>query len=165
MGWVADGALADLFDNVEPERLALRIAEAVQDDMHRGMVDRTPVAELPLAYKGNLGAWIEDRKRRPGTLRSRWEKEPLKVLPGPRVIVAVENTDPVAIHVEEDTRPHVIRPRRAKALRFPLGTIFRFATKVNHPGSQGQHMARDTMAEIEATWPRTAERVLREELR
>jgi hypothetical protein len=34
----------------------------------------------------------------------------------------------------EGTKPHVIRPRYAQALRFKIGGIIVFAKKVNHPG-------------------------------
>jgi hypothetical protein len=40
--------------------------------------------------------------------------------------------------VHEGTRPHIIRPRRAKALRFRGGDgKFIFAKSVNHPGTKG----------------------------
>lgn len=53
-----------------------------------------------------------------------------------------------AAHVERGTRPHVIRPRNRKALRFsadgnttlagrPRGNV-RFAKRVNHPGTRAQ---------------------------
>ena len=56
-----------------------------------------------------------------------------------------------AIHVETGTRPHVIRPRHRKALRFAAdagsarlsgsprsGGRVRFAKRVNHPGTRPQ---------------------------
>jgi hypothetical protein len=50
---------------------------------------------------------------------------------------------PQALFLEEGTRPHVIRPRRARALRWegPSGPIF--ATKVNHPGTPAYHWLSD----------------------
>lgn len=36
---------------------------------------------------------------------------------------------------EDGTRPHVIRPRQAKALRFRSGGRIRFAKVVHHPGN------------------------------
>jgi hypothetical protein len=45
--------------------------------------------------------------------------------------------------VEEGARPHVIRPRRAKVLRFVVGGRVVFAPIVNHPGSRGAHMLRE----------------------
>ena len=48
---------------------------------------------------------------------------------------------PHAVFVHWGTRPHVIRPKDKKALRWPSGqggaTHFRFARFVNHPGYQG----------------------------
>lgn len=39
--------------------------------------------------------------------------------------------------VNDGSRPHVIRPRRAKALRFRIGGRIVYATYVNHPGTKG----------------------------
>ena len=44
---------------------------------------------------------------------------------------------PYSVFVENPTRPHVIRPRRAKALRFEVGGQVVFAAKVMHPGTKG----------------------------
>ena len=41
--------------------------------------------------------------------------------------------------------PHVIRPRRRKALRFIQNGQVRFATKVNHPGNAGNDFLRDAL--------------------
>lgn len=55
--------------------------------------------------------------------------------------------------VNEDTRPHLIIPRYALALRWeqdPFG-IPRFAKKVQHPGTTGQHFierTRDAMRSV-----------------
>ena len=43
-----------------------------------------------------------------------------------------------AAAVELGTRPHVIRPRRRKALRFKGATGIVFAKRVNHPGTRPQ---------------------------
>lgn len=43
---------------------------------------------------------------------------------------------PYAGYVEYGTRPHVIKPRRASALRFVAGGRTVFAKKVNHPGTK-----------------------------
>jgi hypothetical protein len=39
----------------------------------------------------------------------------------------------------DGTSPHIIRPRRRKALRFIAGGRVVFATQVRHPGTQGSH--------------------------
>jgi phosphatidylserine/phosphatidylglycerophosphate/cardiolipin synthase-like enzyme len=44
---------------------------------------------------------------------------------------------PHAAFVHWGTRPHVIKPRNKKALRFPVGGAFAFARQVNHPGYKG----------------------------
>lgn len=44
---------------------------------------------------------------------------------------------PHARWVHDGARPHVIRPNRRKALRWPLAAAFAFAKKVNHPGYPG----------------------------
>jgi len=41
-----------------------------------------------------------------------------------------------AEYVSGGTRPHVIRPRTAKVLRFTIGGRTVYATKVNHPGTR-----------------------------
>lgn len=44
---------------------------------------------------------------------------------------------PHALWVNAGTRPHVIRPKNKKALRWAFGGRFFFAKKVNHPGYGG----------------------------
>jgi hypothetical protein len=50
-------------------------------------------------------------------------------------LVYTANT-PYAGFVLSGTRPHQIRPRRARALRFEQGGETRFARLVNHPGTR-----------------------------
>lgn len=47
------------------------------------------------------------------------------------------------IFVEEDTKAHVIKPRRKRILRFMQGGTVRFAGRVQHPGTTGTHFMRD----------------------
>jgi hypothetical protein len=44
---------------------------------------------------------------------------------------------PHAVFVQLGTRPHEIRPKNKKALRWVAGNGFVFAGKVNHPGYRG----------------------------
>lgn len=44
---------------------------------------------------------------------------------------------PHAVFVQLGTRPHEIRPKNKKALRWSSGGQFFFAGKVNHPGYRG----------------------------
>jgi hypothetical protein len=48
---------------------------------------------------------------------------------------SVSNAVKYARYVEEGTRPHVIRPRRAKMLRFTVGGRVVFSHGVHHPGT------------------------------
>lgn len=60
--------------------------------------------------------------------------------PGYRDIVAGRVGTRTATYVlphHDGSGPHVIRPRRAKALRFVINGRVIFAAKVNHPGSPG----------------------------
>ncbi|MFD9422310.1 MULTISPECIES: hypothetical protein [unclassified Streptomyces] len=47
----------------------------------------------------------------------------------------ITSTHPASLYVINGTRPHVIRPRRARALRFQAGGRTVFAARVNHPGN------------------------------
>ncbi|MEM2922519.1 MAG: hypothetical protein QXF26_09425 [Candidatus Bathyarchaeia archaeon] len=49
---------------------------------------------------------------------------------------------PYSAYVEFGTRPHIIRPRRARALRFEIGGEVIFARYVRHPGARGQFYMR-----------------------
>jgi len=48
--------------------------------------------------------------------------------------------------LEGGSRPHVIRPRRAKVLAFAGANGRVFARSVNHPGTKGYHAFRDGAA-------------------
>jgi HK97 gp10 family phage protein len=43
---------------------------------------------------------------------------------------------PYALWVEKGTKPHVIKPKHRKWLRFPIEGGFRFAKQVQHPGTK-----------------------------
>lgn len=162
MGWVTDGDLEDLFPEDLAEKAGYRITDALGDRFRDRVAMRTPVARLPEAYRGNFGAWIKDRGRKPRTLRDSWKRTPVER--STRLVAAhfvdVYTEDEVASHVEWDTRPHTIRAKmridpdsgelRQGALRFPSGPTFRYAVEVWHPGTTGVHMMRDTQAELEA---------------
>jgi hypothetical protein len=56
----------------------------------------------------------------------------------------------IAFYHHEGTRPHVIRPRRRKALRFlssRAGGIV-FARRVFHPGTRANPFLRDALREV-----------------
>lgn len=66
-----------------------------------------------------------------------------RVEEGPKGLQGVITCDhPAVIFVLKGTRPHLIRPRRAKALRFDVDGTTVFAKLVRHPGTR----ANDFMA-------------------
>lgn len=61
-----------------------------------------------------------------------------RAIPGGREVGHDPKKAPHAVFVHWGTRPHVIRPKYRKALRFqPGGGQFVFAKFVNHPGYKG----------------------------
>ena len=160
MSYVADSSLADLFPADFVEVVGRDIATNVQDTLLDSAERRTPIAQIPQAYKGDFEAWEEDRGGRPpGSLRGSWVALPLEEA-GDSISAPVENIDPVASHVEHDTVPHMIFAKRAKVLRFPVGPVFRYRPFVFHPGTQGSHMLRDAEAEVSARWVEIGQRVV-----
>jgi hypothetical protein len=67
-------------------------------------------------------------------------------LRGPSVRVSADVS--YATYVENGTRPHVIRPRRRKALKFKVGGRTVFATVVHHPGTKGVHFMARAVREV-----------------
>lgn len=170
MGLELDRSFASLYNESFVHDVGYEIADQVGERMLDRIKDRTPTADLPAAYHGDYASWIEDRGgRKPGTLRERWRRTGVLGQPGSGLKVVVFNPDPVAIMVEHETRPHLIRAKQRiredgstyqGQLRYPQGPVFHYNVEVFHPGTQGVHMARDTMAEIAVVWTEIGERVL-----
>lgn len=53
-----------------------------------------------------------------------------------------------AIYMHRGTRPHVILPRQAKALRFVVNGRIVYAAKVNHPGTRPRPYLTRSMREV-----------------
>lgn len=75
------------------------------------------------ALKRSIGTWYG---RFNGELEARVGANPA---PG-------NNRVGYALYMQKGTRPHVIRPRQAKALRFVMNGQVVYAAKVNHPGTR-----------------------------
>jgi hypothetical protein len=60
-----------------------------------------------------------------------------KPIPGGRYIGHDLQAAEHAKYVHNGTRPHEIRPRRRKVLRWVSGDVYAFARKVQHPGYEG----------------------------
>jgi hypothetical protein len=56
--------------------------------------------------------------------------------------------------VHEGARPHVIRPRNARALRFMIGERVVFARRVNHPGNAPNPFLRNAVHRVVSEDPR-----------
>lgn len=60
-----------------------------------------------------------------------------RAVPGGREVGHDLSAAPHAVFVHWGTRPHIIRPKTRKALRWARGGAFHFARAVNHPGYRG----------------------------
>ena len=67
---------------------------------------------------------------------------------------------PHAVFVHWGTKPHIIRPKNKKALRWATGGKFAFAHAVRHPGTKGDPWMKDAAREA----PKRFERHLAERL-
>ena len=175
MGYTANADLEELFDSGPMERSCRRLTAACTDAIMEGAADRSPVASPPLGVSQT--EFAGGRGRAPGTLKGSWYTTDVDrtVAPSgvPRFSASAQTDDPVAPHVEWPTRPHLIRPRldRAPASVRATGSLRRsgddpmarlrfigrngrvvYAAEVHHPGTQGTHMMRDSLAEVDGTW-------------
>jgi len=117
-------------------------------------VDHAAIRETFRGENGPVGDYLNDATRRvrtaaqtyvgvkSGLLLSTIRREPMGQGPrGPYRDVAAGRrglTDYLGDHMF-GTEPHVIRPRRRRALRFVSGGRVIYATKVRHPGTKGTH--------------------------
>lgn len=176
---IQETPLQALFDPRPMERSATRLTKAVGDELKAEVKRRSPVATLPPGMTAEMRgrvpgtlkeSWMESEVQGGG------KHKPLnKAVIGKRDrAIEVYTMDPIAPMVEWPTRPHWIRPRLDRApasvvatqrprrmggdprarLRFVnrFGRVV-YAAAVWHPGTQGSHMMRDSLAEIDATWP------------
>ncbi|MFF1834244.1 hypothetical protein ACFVXE_08565 [Streptomyces sp. NPDC058231] len=71
-----------------------------------------------------------------------------KVTDGPKGLQGVIVCDhPKVRLVLDGTRPHIIRPRRAKALRFEVGGRVVYAAYVRHPGTKPNNFLKRALRE------------------
>jgi hypothetical protein len=169
MGYVGE-ELVDLAPPLERavrrvgERGAKKVGEKLRADVRRFSPVAQESPEARASFESRT-AWLAARRRRPGTLKDSWVQQPTEELAGTRGLrfrVVVESFDPVAPHVEWNTRPHIIR---AKALSVPTRSGMSFPAQVQHPGTQGVHMMSRAMLQAAGTWERTVRGVWDEEVR
>lgn len=173
MSYVADGRLEDFFRSEPMVEVTRQTAQRVGDDLRERVRKHTPVSQPPPGV--DVVEWEASRKgRQPGTLRESWETGPV-VVSGGHASVDVRTFDPIAPHVEWDTRAHVIRPRADRgpatviATGNPRGTVDdgrarlrfpgrdgqpQYATEVHHPWTPGAHMMATALVEVSEAWQR-----------
>lgn len=120
----------------EPElnRQSERFARFRMASLQRRIANQARV-DVPVRT-GNLGRRIKEGEIR--TVR-------------PRVVSGSVGDDAhYAAPVHEGARPHVIRPKRAKALRFEIGGRVVFARLVRHPGMRGRPFLRNAGERVAA---------------
>jgi hypothetical protein len=57
----------------------------------------------------------------------------------PKQEATIQSSHPLTKLVEDDTKPHQIRPINAKVLAFKVKSKIIFTKLVNHPGTKGKH--------------------------
>ena len=123
---------------VTVQRLGLKI-EALPDGLRRKLRRLVSDKLADYAYK----IMKEKAPKRTGKLR----KSIRKVRRGFEAYVFP--TAPYAVFVEFGTRPHIIRPVRAQALRFETRTgEVVFTRLVRHPGTKPKRFIRETVEEV-----------------
>lgn len=74
---------------------------------------------------------------RTGFLRNSIRPAPATIV-GNKIVGGVEAHAEYGIFVHQGTKPHMIYPRKAKALRFTIGGRTVYAKSVRHPGTRPQ---------------------------
>jgi hypothetical protein len=83
-----------------------------------------------------------------GKLAQAIKEDPIQV-DGPfRVTGGVTSHAPYSAFVHQGTRPHVIKPRNASALKFQAGGKTVFAKSVNHPGTRARPFLTNAVARV-----------------
>lgn len=98
------------------------------EKLERAVLARMSVVAFDAALNGI------DRHTKTGRLRASLYN---RNIPGGREVGNDPQAAPHAVFVHWGTRPHEIRPKNKRALRWASGGAFVFARKVNHPGYRG----------------------------
>ena len=99
-----------------------------------------------------------DRHTRTGALRQSLYNRPI---PHGREIGHDPQRAPHALFVHWGTRPHVIKPKKRKALRWTSGGEFVFAKFVRHPGYKGDAYLVDAAREAIRRMPEIVARAMK----
>lgn len=123
-------------------RFQARLNEAPRIVLEEGrkFVDRALVIAHEEVYQRFP---VDEGRTRQGLVRRLEHVGSLEVIGSLQALPVPGRPPELAKWLEEGTRPHVIRPREAKALRFVQGGQLRFAKKVQHPGTRPYRFFRD----------------------
>lgn len=92
----------------------------------------------------------QDVPVRTGNLGRQIGEGPVRMI-GPRTAHgSVHDMADYALYVHEPTRPHLIRPRNAQALRFQVGGRTVITKLVRHPGGKGRPFLRNAGLRVAA---------------
>src|SRR5687768_7984981 len=91
---------------------------------------------------------------RTGALKASIHPDPVRRTGPWRIESGVSADAPYAAPVHEGARPHVIRPRNARALRFEVGGRVVFARRVNHPGNRANPFLSNAAHRVVSADPR-----------
>jgi hypothetical protein len=88
----------------------------------------------------------EVRRRAPGSMGD-GRNITVQIRPGPGGDFqgVINSRHPATLYVIGGTRPHVIRPVRARALKFTVGTRTVYAKVVMHPGTKPNNFLREAL--------------------
>lgn len=73
------------------------------------------------------------------------------------------DTAPQALFIEKGTRPHIIRPKENKVLRFFTGGGPVFAREVKHPGTKADPFLEPAIVDGAGVWEGIYESEIRQE--
>jgi hypothetical protein len=91
---------------------------------------------------------------RTGRLKASIHPDPVRRSGPWSIRTGVSADAPYAAPVHEGARPHVIRPRNARALRFEINGRVIFARRVNHPGQRAQPFLTNAAHRVVSADPR-----------
>lgn len=116
-------------------------------------LDRTRIQRMLRLPSGVVHRNMERRLRRveaeairgaPGSMKQRIRVQ-IQRAPGGEFRGVVKVEHPAAIFVVNGTRPHLIRPVRARVLRFTVGGQVVYARLVRHPGNKPNDFLRKAL--------------------
>lgn len=91
---------------------------------------------------------------RTGRLKASIHPDPVRRSGPWRIDTGVSADAPYAAPVHEGARPHVIRPRNARFLRFEIEGRVVFTRRVNHPGQRAQPFLTNAVHRVVSADPR-----------